>query len=144
MSTTESLLPVLDTSIDFMETALAENQALRDKIAGLTSKLAQQEKVVLEKVAAERVLRLDTFVLEETLTKLANMGILDSAMVPEIKARMGENPNKLMPFILKLAETLTLPSGEGSGVAPEEKLAAEEDPDGWGAFYAGRPVRIKK
>lgn len=148
MDATTELIPVLDQVIEFMEEALQTKQADDGKILDLTNALkkakADQEQVILEKVAAAKASFTDQKIVKEALARLQGMGIIDERGMEKLASRFAADPNSVYPVMVKMAEKLLTAPGEGEGVDKEasDKTGDEKDPDGWGDFVAGRPVKV--
>lgn len=144
------LIPVLDDVIGFMEEALQTKQADENRINSLTDALkkakADQERVVLEKVAAARASFLDDATMKEALSRLQTMGIITDRGSEKLASRFKSDPNSVFPIMVKLAENLLTAPGDGSGIDKESSAAAgaEADPDGWTDFAHGKPVKVKR
>lgn len=139
------IVPVLDAAIEFMEEALLAKQADDQRIQELTTSLkkakAEQERIVLEKVAEARKGIINEGVVKEALARLQSMGILDQSNSVKLASRFIDEPNSVFPMMVKLAEKLLSAPGDGAGIE-KEAAASESDPDGWGAYAEGRPVKV--
>jgi hypothetical protein len=144
------LVPVLDDVIGFMEEALQSKQADENRITSLTDALkkakADQERVILEKVAAARASFLDESTMKEALTRLQTMGIITDRGNEKLASRFKGDPNAVFPIMVKIAENLLTAPGDGSGIDKEGKTesGSEADPDGWIDFAQGKPVKVKR
>jgi hypothetical protein len=146
------LVPVLDQMAEFTEDALKLSSQQTAKIAELEAKLAkltaEQEKIVLEKVATARATFFDVAALETALARLEGMGIIDANAHVKLANRIKDDPNMVIPLMTKVAESLMSAPGEGAGIDKEAGSmnlnVDSEDPDGWVAMAQGRPVQIKQ
>lgn len=144
------LVPVLDQVIEFMEEALTVKQADENRINSLTDALkkakADQERVILEKVAAAKASFLDEATMKEALSRLQVMGVITDRGSEKLASRFKTEPNSVFPIMVKLAENLLTAPGDGSGIEKDAGASAEaqEDPDGWTDFAAGKPVKIRR
>lgn len=142
------LVPVLDQVIEFMESALKEASSNHTQIVELTEALkkskAEQERVILEKVAHAKAEFFDKEALQRTLNKLTGMGVLDSTGCEKIARRVGDDPNFVLPLIVKIAESLMSAPGDGEGISKLAESMEEADPDGWSAMAQGKPVSVRK
>ena len=144
------LVPVLDQVIEFMEEALTVKQADETRINSLTDALkkakAEQERVILEKVAAAKNAFLDDATMKEALSRLQTMGIITDRGLEKLASRFKADPNSVFPMMVKLAENLLTAPGDGSGIDKDAgaSATAEVDPDGWTDFAAGKPVKVKR
>ena len=141
---------LLDETIGFMETAILSKQADEQQIAKLAEDLrrekANQERIVLEKVAAAKASVINDQVAGEALARLHGMGVIDDRAMEKIAARIKNDPNTVFPIMVKIAEKLLSSPGEGQGV---ERIAGDggtttgNDVDGWDAFARGEKVQIR-
>lgn len=143
------IVPVLDQVIEFMEEALRVKQSDDHRIGELLTALqkekADQERVILEKVAAARASFLDESVMKTALARLQGMGILSQENSVKLASRFKEEPSAVFPMMVKLAEKLLSAPGEGAGIEKESSSeSSEEDPDGWSDFAAGRQVKVRR
>ena len=138
------LLPVLDQVVGFMEDALGLQESQRVKLAELSQRnqVLEADKVRLEKVASS-LIPLDATQLQQTLIKLAAMGVIDGRYREDLETKFLEDPNVLLPFVIKVAEILRSSSDQGRGISSEDPLPVN-DPDGWGDFLAGRAVKLRR
>lgn len=148
-----AVLPVLDEVIGFMEQALKEgndHQATITQLkAGLAKLQADQDRIVLEKVAAAKATFFDKAALDMALGKLEGMGIIDSTSHEKLGRRIEEDPNLVLPLLTKVAETLMSAPGEGSGIEKDASGGSlldtsDADPDGWKAMAEGKTVVIRR
>jgi hypothetical protein len=144
------LVPVLDQMAEFTEDALKLSSQQTAKIAELEAKLAKltadQEKIVLEKVATARATFFDVTALETALSRLEGMGIIDTSAHVKLANRIKDDPNMVIPLMTKVAESLMSAPGEGAGIDKDAGSlnVDSEDPDGWVAMAQGKPVSIKR
>ena len=143
----KDMVTVLDQTIEFMEAALQEKQASDTRIQALIADLEKvkqdQERVVLEKVADARQKIFDARAMDQALVHLNQLGVISKSGMEKLAARIKADPNSVFPIMIKLADTLLSAPGDGSGVE-KESSAASEDPDGWGDFISGRPVKVRR
>lgn len=150
MSQENILTSVLDQAIEFMELALQEKQADNQRLAELAESLKkaklEQDKVILEKVAAAKAEVFDyDNVLLPVLTKMVGMGIITNDGATKVANRVKADPNALATFMLKVAERLMSASDEGHGVDKDTAIGGkDEDPDGWVAFAKGEKVKVRR
>ena len=144
----QAVVPVLDQVIEFMESALTEKQADSGRIQELTTALKkakeEQEKVILEKVAAARQEFFNADKLNTALGKLEGMGIVDEKNREKMAKRIKDDPNSVFLFMVKMAETIMSVPGDGHGVSKASPDTDEDDPDGWKAMAEGRKVELKR
>lgn len=148
MSELKEIVPVLDQVIEFMESALNEKQADSTKIQELATSLKKakedQEKVILEKVAAAKAEFFNSEKMEQSLQKLEGMGILDSPNREKIARKIKDDPNTVFPLMVKMAEKLMTVPGEGNGIDKVADDSVDGDPDGWQAYAEGRKVEVRR
>jgi hypothetical protein len=146
----QEIAPVIDQMIEFMESALTEKQSDSTKLQELTTNLKKakedQDKVILEKVAAAKAEFFNTEKMNQALSKLEGMGIVDETNREKMARRIKDDPNSVFLFMVKMAESLMSVPGEGRGIDKHsvETSDPDEDPDGWLAFAEGRKVEIKR
>lgn len=119
-----------------------EKVALTKQVGDLQIKLAQQDKVILEKVAAEKALmtkvaarpELDPVVITETLAKLVDLSLLPAGETEKLASHLRQDPNSALRLVQRVA-TLSVPShSEGRAVEKSAShFSSTSDPDGWGA-----------
>lgn len=134
---------VLDQAVDLSETALQENANLQAKVADLQSQL---DKVVLEKVAAEKRPAFSDAAMTAALLRLEELQVIRPDGHTKIAAELKKNPDAVFALLTKVANVLTSAPSDGSGIAKEASSAAQGDPDdqdGWLAFSQGRQVVLK-
>lgn len=143
-------VPVLDQVIEFMEEALHVKQADETRIGELLASLkkaqADQERIVLEKVAAAKASFLDEQVMSEALARLQGMGIINPTSSVKLASKFKAEPSSVFPMMVKLAEKLLTAPGDGEGISKDAGDAgvSDKDPDGWEDFAAGRAVKIRR
>lgn len=145
----DPIAPVLDQVIEFMEDALrvkqSDDKRISDLLAALHEEKANQDRVILEKVAAARATFLDESVMKTALARLQGMGIITPDNSVKLASRFREEPSAVFPMMVKLAEKLLTAPGEGAGIEKESASgSADEDPDGWSDFAAGRQVKVRR
>jgi hypothetical protein len=138
----QSLVPVLNEVLSFMESSLAEHSRSQTELEGLQSKLAQQERVTLEKVATIKKLALDETRLKTTLNNMVQMRLISSGDSVKIANKLTENPNTVFELLTKMAEALVSPINDGSELI-EDRDFHLEDQDGWNDMAEGKSVRVK-
>lgn len=119
-----------------------EKVALTKQVGELQIKLAQQDKVILEKVAAEKALTekaasrpaLDAVVITETLAKLVDLSLLPPGETEKLAGHLRQDPNSALRLVQRVA-TLSIPShSEGRAMDKSANhYSPSSDPDGWGA-----------
>ena len=125
----QALTPVLDEVLSFMDSALQTHEQDQAAIADLNNKVAQHERIVLEKVAALKLSSLDLDRVKTTINEMATMGIMTQMEAVKVASRIQAEPNSVCDFMLKMADALVKP-GEGQEFldTPDTKL---DDQDGW-------------
>jgi hypothetical protein len=139
---TKELAPVFDSVLDFAQSALMEHEAAQNTISQLQSKIAQNEQVILEKVAAARSNALDTNQVQSVLDHLVQMRLLSFNDSIKVASKLKADPNASLALITKMAEMLVAPS-EGREL-DDVHAGLLDDPDGWGAMADGKTVRIRQ
>jgi hypothetical protein len=78
------------------------------------------------------------------LLRLEDHHLIDAATHEKIAQELKRDPNSVFTLLTKISESLLGASSEGAGVEKEATdLANADDPDGWLAFAAGKPVAVK-
>lgn len=135
-------LPVLDQIIGFMTEALNEADVSRAKVAQLEAKVADADRIILEKVAAANTQVFKEEEVRKTLDALKAMNIIDEPLAIKYAADIKQDPRVILPLLTKISEALiSAPPWEGSGIE-KEAAANAEDPDGWNRFSKGLPVKL--
>jgi hypothetical protein len=141
----------LDKALGFADTALAQHEQDLQKIAQLENQVrtlqADQDRIVLEKVAAAKSHLFDTRTLDLTLQRLEDLNVIDSQGREKLASQIKTNPNVILPFMIKLATTLMSAPGEGESIdkaASGQNELDPKDPDGWGLFAQGKRVPVIK
>jgi len=133
-----AVMPILDEALELAESALLAQQSEQKKIAAkeqenatLRQQLADQERVILEKVAKQRVL--NPIELDRLFDQFENLNILTPKERVKLASHIQRDPNLLLPMFQKAAEMLTKAPGEGSGLDKEDgsQPGGGKDPDGW-------------
>lgn len=140
------LLPLWDQVLDFMDAAVADQEASQTKIADLSQKLVESDRLILEKVAsAKESAKADFFppaAVDHTLERLVELHILRSQDCAKIAAEVHAKPSRLLTLLENISESLVFHK-EGMGIPKSTDSAIELDPDGWGDWAAGRTVQLK-
>lgn len=145
------ILPVLDDIIGFVGDVFKAHEASQSKVAQLQEQLKQKDKVILEKVATNvpdaTKVAFDKTKVQEMIGHLKCMNIINDDMGVKIAADLEKDPNTLLNLTTRISEALlNSPTPEGGGIAKEAASdgSDDSDPDGWGAFAQGRPVKLKR
>lgn len=128
---------------DYVETLGSHNQALQADNQRLTSKLAEVDSVVLEKVAAAKKSALDKDQITSTLDRLVMLRILPLENHTKVAKRLAEDPNSALLLATQIAETIAA-SSEGYGVEKAAADDSDEDPDGWSLVAKGQVPRVRR
>jgi len=122
---------VLHDSLALTDRALGACAQLEATNASLLAKTAEQERVILEKVAAKAP-GLDPVLIESTLRSLEEMSLADPADHQKLAADLGSNPNAALHLAQRLI-TLSVPAHqEGSAIEKSAGVTGPSvDPDGW-------------
>ena len=136
-----ALVPVLDHFLEFAETALTENERSLGVIADLQSKIAQSDRVLLEKVAAAKSAAINHDQVDNVIGQLVQMRLMSPNDSIKVAGKIKSDPNASLSLITKMAEMLVTPA-EGRELDEARDVIAE-DPDGWGAMAEGKAVRVR-
>jgi hypothetical protein len=119
-------------SLALTERALGACARLEDDNSALRAKTAEQERVILEKVAASKAPVLDPNLIDATLDALTSMSLMDPADHQKLAADLSSDPNAALRLAQRLV-TLSVPAHqEGSAIDKSAGLTgADVDPDGW-------------
>jgi hypothetical protein len=136
-----NLIPVLDEVLSFMEDSLSEYSRSQAQIDLLQNKIAQHDRVVLEKVAEFKKHAFDGDKLKNTLNNMVQMRLLSPHDSAKIASKVDNDPNAIFELLTKMAEAMIAPS-EGSELI-EDKDFVLDDPDGWDDMAEGKAVRVR-
>lgn len=120
-------------SLALTERALGACARLEDDNSALRAKTAEQERVILEKVAAAKNPGLDPKLIDDTLFALESMSLADPADHQKLAADLSNDPNAALRLAQRLV-TLSVPAHqEGSAIDKSAGVtgASSVDPDGW-------------
>jgi len=122
---------LLHDSLALTDRALGACAQLEGVNAGLQAKAAEQERVILEKVAAKRP-GLNPELIESTLQSLEAMSLADPADHQKLAADLSNDPNAALHLAQRLI-TLSVPAHqEGSAIEKSAGVSGPAvDPDGW-------------
>jgi len=122
---------ILYDSLALTDRALGACAQLEATNDGLRAKTAEQERVILEKVAASAQ-ALDPALIESTLKSLEAMSLMDPADHQKLAADLSNNPNAALHLAQRLV-TLSVPAHqEGSAIEKSAgTMGTAVDPDGW-------------
>lgn len=136
------LVGILDDVLGFAEDSLTEYKNLQQKNADLQLKVAQSDRVVLEKVAS--VVMPDQ-AIQQTMDRLIELHYLTPKESVKLAADIRRQPSILLNLLTKVAEASLSVPGEGSGIAKSaSEIPSGKDPDGWDDMAAGKPVKEKR
>ena len=136
----QALVPVIDELLEFVKLALDTHEKDQVNIQNLQAKLAQHEKVILEKVASAP--GLDSGIARRVLSNMVSMRLISPGEDVKIASKIETDPNSVFTLLTKMAESLVSPQ-EGSEFHEDTGLL-DADPDGWGLMAEGKPVRVKR
>jgi hypothetical protein len=136
----QALVPVIDELLEFVKLALDTHEKDQVNIQNLQAKLAQHEKVILEKVASAP--GLDSGIARRVLSNMVSMRLISPGEDVKIASKIETDPNSVFTLLTKMAESLVAPQ-EGNEFHEEQSLL-DADPDGWGLMAEGKPVRVKR
>ena len=123
------LADTFDNVLDFMKEASDTIDALSRSNTELQLKVAQTDRVVLEKVASAKAVFPESD-LETALGRLSDLGIIKEREITKVASTIQKNPTALLTFLIKVAESAATAPHEGGGIT-SEPTPAEIDPDGW-------------
>jgi Mg2+ and Co2+ transporter CorA len=141
-----AVMPILEEALGLAEAAIMAQQEEQQKIAAkerdivsLRQQIADQERVILEKVANQQII--NPLELERLLDQFEDLHILSPKERVKLAAHVQRNPSLIIPVFQKAADMLSKAPSEGAGIAKEESGIAKEDEDvdGWG--MVGRELR---
>lgn len=140
----KDLVPVIDEMLGFVSESLTTQARQQEQIEHLSSKAAQHERVILEKVAeVKSQVGLNAQELDLTLNYLVGQHLIAPGDLEKIASEIRKNPNKIFSLLTKVAETLDT-SAEGHGIPSEDvDEQGKSDPDGWNEAAKGKVPRIK-
>jgi hypothetical protein len=127
--------------LEFTQAALSEHEADQGTITHLQNKIAQAERIYLEKVAAARSNALDPDRVTNTLSTLVQMRLMSVNDSVKVATALKSNPNASLELITKMADMLVTPH-EGHELDEKTGIIAD-DPDGWTAMAEGKTVRVR-
>ena len=120
---------MFDEVLGFMTSALQTHEADQTTIAGLNQKLAQHEKVTLEKVAAVQRNALDTDRIPSVVDTMIGLKLCTPLEGSKIASKLKEDPNSVFDLLVKVADTLATPSEGQEFLDSVERRG--DDQDGW-------------
>jgi len=120
---------VLDEVLGFVTSALQTHEQDQGIIADLNHKVAQHDKIVLEKVAALQKSALDTRRIPAMISSLVELKICTPQEGAKIASRIQEDPNSVFDLCIKMADAIVQP-GEGQEFLDSTDRRSE-DQDGW-------------
>ncbi len=150
----QALVPIVDQVIELVEgldSVISDNTGYQAKIAELKQSLqklqADQEKVVLEKVAKAKADFFDKAAMNTMLDQLVGLNVISEENREKIARRIIDDPNFVFPLTTKVAVASMTAPGEGGGIEADKEAASgdpEKDLDGWVAMAQGRTVSVKR
>ena len=112
-----------------MTSALQTHEEDQIALSSAQQKLAQHEKITLEKVASLQKYALDTNRIPELISTMVDLRLVTPIEGEKIASRLKEEPNALFDLFTKVADSLANP---GDGQEFLDTLDRRvEDPDGW-------------
>ena len=135
---------VFVTTLDFVDSAIADISRLETEKQALQTKLADAERVVLEKVAAVKSAGLDPDAINAAVDRLVTLKLIPFELHTKVASQVRKDPNSALSLLTQIAEQLVSAPAEGSGI-PKEAGTVEDDgdPDGWGEVLQGRVPQIR-
>lgn len=136
---------VLDATLSTMESVAAACEELQTENSSLQQKLAEQERIYLEKVASSRSV-LSNDKIDRVLDRLENLHLVPAEWRPKIASQLKADPNAALGLIMQLTDTYMPAHSEGGGIAKfaADHTTSDSDPDGWDACARGEDVQVRK
>ena len=136
---------VLDATLSTMESVAATCEELQTENSILQQKLAEQERIYLEKVASSRPV-LSNDKIDRVLDRLENLHLVPAEWRPKIASQLKADPNAALGLIMQLTDTYMPAHSEGGGIAKSaaDHTISDSDPDGWAACARGEDVQVRK
>jgi len=141
----DALDQVFLTALDFVDSAITDITRLETEKQGLHAKLADTERVFLEKVAAAKQSALDPDAINAAVDRLVTLKIIPFELHTKVASQVRKDPNSVLSLLTQVAETLVSAPAEGSGVSKEAGTVEDDgDPDGWNEVLQGRVPQIRQ
>jgi hypothetical protein len=141
---TAALDNVFVTALDFVDSAIQDITRLETEKQGLHAKLADTERVILEKVAAAKAAALDPDAINAAVDRLVTLKIIPFELHAKVASQVRKNPNSALSLLTQVAEQLISAPAEGSGVSKEAGTVEDGgDLDGWDDVLQGRVPQIR-
>lgn len=141
----DALDQVFLTALDFVDSAITDITRLETEKRGLHAKLADTERVFLEKVAAAKQAVLDPDAINAAVDRLVTLKIIPFELHTKVASQVRKDPNSVLSLLTQVAETLVSAPAEGSGVSKEAGTVEDDgDPDGWNEVLQGRVPQIRQ
>ena len=141
---TAALDNVFVTALDFVDSAITDITRLETEKQGLHAKLADTERVILEKVAAAKAAALDPDAINAAVDRLVTLKIIPFELHAKVASQVRKNPNSALSLLTQVAEQLISAPAEGSGVSKEAGTVEDGgDLDGWDDVLQGRVPQIR-
>lgn len=145
-NTTNALVHVLDSTIEFVDGAISNEARLQGEVNELRTKLAETERVYLEKVAsAQKSATLDPDAINAAVDRLVTLKIIPFELHTKVANQLRKEPRSALTLLTQVAETLVSAPAEGFGVTKEAgTVEGSGDPDGWDEVLQGRVPQIRQ
>ena len=135
----DSLHAVLHDSLALADRALGKCAQLESECLGLRAKTAEQERVILEKVASRG---LDSRLIDATLLSLEEMSLMNPDDHKKVASELQEDPNAALRLAQRLI-TLSVPAHQEGGAIEKSAgtTGSTVDPDGWNEVVRPRAAQ---
>lgn len=139
---------VFENVLDCIDSAISDISRLETEKQGLLAKMADTERVTLEKVAAAKQAArqsvLDPDAVNAAVDRLVTLKIIPFELHTKVASQVRKDPSSLLSLLTQVAENLVSAPAEGYGVAKEAGTVEDDgDPDGWGEVLQGRVPQIR-
>lgn len=141
-----ALNAVIDSTIDFVDGAIVDHDKMSSEILALRTKLADTERVYIEKVAAaQKSATLDPDAINAAVDRLVTLKIIPYELHTKVANQLRKEPRSALTLLTQIAETLVSAPSEGFGVTKEASTVdCGGDPDGWDEVLQGRVPQIRQ
>jgi len=145
-NTNSALADVLSSTIEFVDGAIADSDRMSGEIAALQTKLAETERVYIEKVAAaQKSAALDPDAINAAVDRLVTLKIIPFELHTKVANQLHKEPRSALTLLTQVAEMLVSAPSEGFGVTKEAgNVEGGGDPDGWDEVLQGRVPQVKQ
>lgn len=128
MESAEVIDSVLESSLELVEGAVALATQAESETTALRTKVSEQEKVILEKVAKQKI---QADLIQETIRQLVDRSYLAAHHAEKLASQLKEDPNQALYLVQRLTQ-FGPAHEEGQGTKSAGLPASTVDQDGWG------------